>query len=118
MAENSRFEPIVLLKYTIRRWLKLHQPISSSFPGEGIFVLFTHPPASHWEEGRLFIFRSLAVRGAEGAEQQIPLTHCWINKFISDIGMRNKKKVKQFRLSVRLSFILLIRFIHHAYMSQ
>lgn len=48
----------------------------------------------------------------------IPLTHCWSNKFIRDIGMRNEREVKQFQLIVCLSFILLIRFTHHAYMSQ
>lgn len=47
----------------------------------------------------------------------IPLTHCW-SKFIRDIGMRNEREVKQFQLIVCLSFILLIRFTHHAYMSQ
>lgn len=48
----------------------------------------------------------------------IPLTHCWSNKFIRDIGMRNEREVKQFQLIVCLSFTLLIRFTHHAYMSQ
>lgn len=48
----------------------------------------------------------------------IPLTHFGSNKFIRDIGMRNEREVKQFQLIVCLSFILLIRFTHHAYTSQ
>lgn len=71
-------------------------------------------------EGRAFTSMISAIGPCRKKKlsDTISLTHCWSNKFIRDIGMRNEKEVKQFRLIVCLSFILLIRFTHHAYMSQ
>lgn len=76
--------------------------------------------ALHLAEGTPFISVISAIGSCmkKQLSNMIPLTHCWSNKFIRDIGMRNEREVKQFQLIVCLSFILLIRFTHHAYMSQ
>lgn len=94
----------------------LHLSLASSLSPHLIYLY----QDLHLAEGTLFISVISAIGSCmrKKLSNMIPLTHCWCNKFIRDIGMRNEREVKQFQLSVRLSFILLIRFTHHAYMSQ
>lgn len=94
----------------------LHLSLASSLSPHLIYLY----QALHLAEGTPFISVISAIGSCmkKKLSNMIPLTHCWSNKFIRDIGMRNEREVKQFQLIVCLSFILLIRFTHHAYMSQ
>lgn len=99
-----------------RLWTFFPASLSSSLSPH---LIYPHQ-ALHLAEGTPFTSVISAIRSymKKKLSNMIPLTHCWSNKFIRDIGMRNEREVKQFQLIVCLSFILLIRFTHHAYTSQ